>query len=755
MGETIFRFLFKYPPVAYARGRLAFASGWPAWLLVAGIVAITAVLGHYIWRRHASLPVRMRAAVWGLQSAALAVLLLLLWRPSLIVATQTPQQNVVAILADDSRSMAMAESGGSREEHLRKTFDDSGPLFRQLREKFQIRLYRFSRDAVKIRSAAELTATGSSSHVQQSLAQVYGELRHLPLAGIVVASDGAENGTPDSDASKELLEDLKARKIPVYTLGAGREEFDRDVQLDGVTMPRTALPGSVIPATVTVRQRGYTGETGRLEVRDGDQVLKTREIQFGASPLLTVPLNFVPKSKGLREYTISISPMPGEEVRDNNSQSRLVEVQDRTAKILYIEGEPRWEYKFIRRALDDDHNLRLVSLLKSSESKFYRQGIENPQELGDQLPERKELFRYDGLIVGSVSSSFFSPQQQEDIYNFVSRRGGGVLFLGGRYALGDGGYQSSSLADLLPVQLGKPGEPSLHHVPARFELTPHGFEELQLSDNETLNRESWAKLPPLGDYQVTGDPKPGAVVLAEAVAPDKKRYPVLSSQRFGRGRALLFATDGSWHWRMELDSSNHSPETFWRQILHTLVNEAPREVSVAAEKPLYLDEQHVRLQAQVDDENFQAVNGASVSATVFSPDGSSQEIPLQLSVEEDGVFRAEVEAPSPGVYRVEVTARAGEKEIGKGGSYFQRADGGLESFSAEQNVPFLKRLAEQTGGKYYPLDQAGSLPEQLTYSPAGISAPEVRDLWDMPAWLLLLLILKGTEWAFRKQWRTV
>ena len=140
----------------------------------------------------------------------------------------------------------------------------------------------------------------------------------------------------------------------------------------------------------------------------------------------------------------------------NNSQSRLVEVQDRTAKVLYIEGEPRWEFKFIRRAMEQDRNLRLVSLLRTSQNKFYRQGIEEEEELVEGFPDREELFQYDGLVLGSIGVAFFSAEQQEDIYAFVSQRGGGLLFLGGRYALGDGGYQSSSLADLLPVRLDQP-----------------------------------------------------------------------------------------------------------------------------------------------------------------------------------------------------------------------------------------------------------------------------------------------------------
>ena len=753
MGDAIFRFFFKYPPVAFERGRIALASGWPAWVLLLLMILVVAAVGHYLWRWRAKLPVKTRAVVWGLQSAVLAILLLLLWRPSLIVSSQVPQQNVVAVLVDDSSSMAMADDGGKRVDQVRETFADNGPLLAQLRQKFQVRLYRFSKDTAKIPSVSNLTATADSTHLQESLSQVYGELRHLSLAGMVVVSDGAENG---SLASREMLDDLRARKIPVFALGVGNPEFDRDVQIDDVTMPGAALPGSVIAAGVTIRHRGYLGDKARLQVRDGGEVLKSREISFGPSEVQTIPLNFVPKTKGLREYTVSISPLEGEAVKENNSRSRLVEVQDRTAKILYLEGEPRYEYKYIRRALDDDKNLRLVSLLKTSESKFYKQGVENPDELGETLPERKKLFQYEGLIIGSINASFFSAQQQEDIYEFVSRRGGGVLFLGGRYALSDGGYQGTSLTALLPVQLGKPsGTPSLRRVAARFQLTPRGFEELQLSEDEALNRKSWEELPPLGNYQVTGEPKPGAVVLADAIAPDGKPYPVLVAQRFGRGRALLFATDGSWRWRMQLESTNRSPETFWRQILHSLVNESPSAVTITSDKPLYLGEDHVRLQARVYDEDFQSVNGAAVVATIYSPDGNSHDIPLRLSPEGAGAFLGEWQAASPGVYRVEAASRVGDKEIGKGASYFQRADGSLESFSAEQNVPFLTRLAEQSGGKYFPLEKASALPEQLTYSPAGVSVPEVRDLWDMPIVLFFLLILKGTEWVLRKRWRSI
>jgi hypothetical protein len=395
-------------------------------------------------------------------------------------------------------------------------------------------------------------------------------------------------------------------------------------------------------------------------------------------------------------------------------------------------------------------------MLRTSENKFYRQGVETAQELADGIPKSKDLFKFEAMILGSLQAAFFSPAQQEALYSFVSRRGGGILFLGGRYALGEGGYQTTSLADILPVHLRSAGDgSSLKRAPAKFQLTPRGFDRLQLSEDEAANRKNWEELPQLGNYQVTGEPKSGAVILAEAIPDDGRRHPVLVSQRFGRGRSFLFATDASWRWRMDLDHKNVSHEVFWRQIAHSLLNETPQQVSVSPDRTLYMDEQRVRLTAQVNDEEFQPVNAAAVIATIHAPDGSTYEVPLPPALEEDGSYRVEWDAEAPGVYRVELVATRGDQELGRSNAFFQRADGAAEFFSAEQNSTLLRRLAEQTGGRYYPLSQASALPEQLTYSPAGVTVPEVRELWDLPIWFLLLFVLKGTEWALRKKWRTI
>ena len=140
----------------------------------------------------------------------------------------------------------------------------------------------------------------------------------------------------------------------------------------------------------------------------------------------------------------------------------MVNVGSEPRRILYIEGEPRWEYKFIRQAEEDDRMVQIVSMVRTSENKIYRQGIADPKELADGFPSRPEdLFAYQGLIIGSVEAGYFTPAQQELIREFVDRRGGGLLLLGGQFALADGGWNASKLTDLMPTTL--PTQPGTFH----------------------------------------------------------------------------------------------------------------------------------------------------------------------------------------------------------------------------------------------------------------------------------------------------
>ena len=319
--------------------------------------------------------------------------------------------------------------------------------------------------------------------------------------------------------------------------------------------------------------------------------------------------------------------MPDETNRANNAVTRLVNVVNDKRRILYVEGEPRWEYKFIRRAEDDDRVVQIVSMLRTTENKIYRQGIDDPNELADGFPSKPEdLFGYQALIIGSVEAGYFTPAQQDLIREFVDRRGGGLLFLGGRFALSDGGWGGSSLADLLPTILPT-HKNTFHRVPATVQLTPAGEDSLitRLIDDPARNGERWKTLPYLMDYQEPGTPKPGATVLAEMKAGGRE-MPLLVTQNFGRGRTALMATSGTWRWQMSLPLGDTSHTMFWQQLLRWLVADTPSQVVATVPSQMLFDDGHVKLSADVRDKEYLPAPDATVEAHILGPDGISASV---------------------------------------------------------------------------------------------------------------------------------
>ena len=198
----------------------------------------------------------------------------------------------------------------------------------------------------------------------------------------------------------------------------------------------------------------------------------------------------------------------------------MVNVGSEARRILYLEGEPRWEYKFIREAEQDDRMVQITSMVRTTENKTYRQGIVDVKDLADGFPTRAEdLFAYQGLVIGSLEAGYFNPSQQALIREFVDRRGGGLLLLGGQFALADGGWNASNLTDLLPTIL--PNQAGTFHREADpINGTTHTFAELgpagadsiitRLVDDPAANAAKWKKLPYLMDYEDPGDTQTGS-----------------------------------------------------------------------------------------------------------------------------------------------------------------------------------------------------------------------------------------------------
>jgi hypothetical protein len=244
------------------------------------------------------------------------------------------------------------------------------------------------------------------------------------------------------------------------------------------------------------------------------------------------------------------------------------------------------------------------------------------------------------------------------------------------------------------------------------------------------------------------------VVLARVDA-GGTRLPLLITENYGRGRTAVFATGGSWRWRMQQPVGDVSQETFWRQLLRWTVGGTPGRVVVSSPRTQLQDDGKIQFRAEVRNLQYLPAGDADVEAKIISPDGASETIALRPEALAPGIFSAEWNAPQNGSYIAEITARQGTKNIGKDVLTFRREDGVAENFHREQNRELLQKLSEETGGRYYTPEGASKLEQEIEYSEAGISSREMKDLWDMPAVLLLLVGLRGAEWMLRRRWGVV
>ena len=758
--ETAFEFLFKYRLLLFQEGEFTFSSPWPVLLVLGGVavVAVPALLTYGAARGDSRR--RDRAVMAGLRLGLVAILVFILFRPTLILTSVVPQRNFVGILIDDSQSMRIADQDGvTRSDFVQPTFGSEGSeLLTALSEKFALRYFRFSRDASRLNDMADLSYSGTATDLGNAMVRAQEELAGVPISGLVVISDGADN---TGEALAESLLPLQAANVPVYTVGLGEEEFSPDVQINRVEMPRTVLVGTSLVVDVIVSHRGYSGQTVQLMVEDTGQLLASEDVAFARDGEPVVArLRIEAQDAGPRLLRFRVPAQDGERVTENNIRDVLVNVVNDAEKILYFEGEPRWEVKFLRRAVSEDENLQVVVLQRTAESKFLRLDVDDAEELAAGFPKtREELFRYRALILGSVEASFFTHDQLDMISDFVSRRGGGLLFLGGRNAFAEGGYQGTRLAEVLPVFLDDelstgagPYFDELFITPTRAGLT-HPATQLGADDSEAVV-ERWEALPAVTTLNPITRLKPGATrLLSGGPDRDRERQVVLAFHRYGRGKVMVLLIQDSWIWQMHADIpfEDQTHETFWRQLLRWLSDDVPDQVAAQSEREAVEPGQPVNLMIEVRDSAYAEVNNANVVAVVHNPSGDSITVPLDWDVEQDGYYDGGFPTAAPGLYEVFVRAMRGADTLGTAVTYVDVAPSVEEYFDASMRGTTLRRIADQTGGLFYTPESVANLPEDIGLTGAGVTLTEERDLWDMPILLLLVLGLMGGEWGYRRK----
>jgi hypothetical protein len=246
--------------------------------------------------------------------------------------------------------------------------------------------------------------------------------------------------------------------------------------------------------------------------------------------------------------------------------------------------------------------------------------------------------------------------------------------------------------------------------------------------------------------------KPGATVLLTGTDEHRGSQPVLAFQRYGRGKALAFPVLDSWRWQMHasIPVEDMTHENYWRQLLRWLVEGVPGPVEVHTTTERVEAGEPVTVIADVVDDTFVELNDAHVTAKVTSPSGNIVDVPLQWTGERNGQYRGTFVSTEQGMYAARVEAAREGKAIGQGQTHVRAAPGDAEYFDATMHAARLKRIAQETGGRFYTPETMAPLTEDLKYTGRGVTTVEERDLWHMPIVLLLLVGLTCAEWGYRR-----
>lgn len=769
----MFEWFFKYSPGTYAYGEFLFAGGlgtvW--WLAAVALVGLGVLFAP---RLRGWSPAR-RIVVHGLQVASLALLLALIAQPAIEVTRLAPGANTVAVLVDTSASMGLpaagspaegaADAGESRLAVAERLVDGA---VRAAAGEAELALFGFDSSLRRLAPDRPPAPVGTRTRLVDALADLAdfglpanprGAAPAQTLAAIVVLTDGAQNGGDSTDLSP-----LAAAGVPVHPVAIGPAAVAGDIELAEFSLPRRVSPNTEVSARLVIgRDAAGSAEAVRVRVFAGEALLATETVRLAAGRRHTVTdISIGSGPSGVREITAEVVADATDPLPQNNRRSQLLEVAAKRLRVLYLEGEPRWEFKFIRRALAEDDGIDLATWLRTTPRKTYRQGVRSAQTLADGFPDSLEaLFAYHLVIIGSLPAAALEDSEHGMLEAFVAKRGGSVLALGGRNALAAGGWDVKPLAAVLPVALRRNPAAAPEYAPGEYAARPTaeggawpavnlggGRGPARLERLEQL--EQWASLPKLADHHRLGAPKPAATVVLEAVGGDAT-LPLLVVQPYGRGQSAVLATASTWRWRMRTPPADQRHVRFWRQLARHLAASAGPRQRVRVEG----DADTLDVRVALKDARFEPVSEVALRARIQAPTGETIETPLLPAGE--GVFASSVAAPAAGVYRVEVATRAtGEAAVDGLADLAPRlvriADEQQEFFNAGVHAGLLNRIAAATGGALWRPAELDGLADAIALGAAGVRERRRLPLWNAPAFLLSLLLLKCVEWSLRRRW---
>jgi uncharacterized membrane protein len=650
---------------------------------------------------------------------------------------------------------------------------DRAKLLRELRGKYRVRIYRVSNSAQNltevdrpgdlepaVAKVRALEAAGTQTRLGDGVRQVLTELRGAPPSAIVLFSDGQ---TTEGESLSKASE-LAARKgVPLYTVGLGSPEPARDLELSELLVDDVVFVDDAVRFQAKLSARGFAGEKMKVRLKErepgstdpkSDKELETKEVDAPRDGQPErVELVYRPRTTGERTFIVEVEPDPRELQSDNNRIERLVTVRKEKLKVLYVDSEPRYEFRYLKNYLERDESIDLGVVLLSSDTEYSEQ---DRSALPTFPASKDDLFSYDVIIIGDADTSYLSQSQMQNLAQFVTEKGGGVLFVAGEL-FDPLGYRGTPLQDLLPVELGDARNPTAvgnSITSFRPELTLEGRANpiFRLGDNEVASMQIWNELPELYWYLEAPRKKPAAQVLAEhptAIGPEGK-LPLIVYQFLGAGKVMFHAFDDTWRWRFRAGDRYFG--RFWVQTIRFMARSrlvGNRQAEIQTDRRRYQRGQPIQLRVRFPNPGL-VPTGGEVTIQIERKGQGPRKLTLKLAPGSKNVFEGALPQAAEGEYQVQLLP---PPTLDRTITAEFRVDPPVsERERIEMNQSELIRAAEQSGGRFYTPLAADSLIKDLPEpSKVLLDTDPPIPLWNTWPVLALFLALITLEWVIRKR----
>ncbi len=773
-----------------------FAREMPLWAWV-GVLAACVLLALWsYWRLLGNRTARITLAL--LRAAVLALIALLIAGPELVKQNERVERDWVVVMADRSGSMTVADAGGdsgrplTREAQLRDTMQMGGEIFQRLSENRQLLFMGFDAGAYELRSTSEEGGSpglvdlglpnGRRTFIGQSLEQALRRVAARPVAGIVILSDGRSADIP----GRSVLRQLESARVPIFAVPLGSTSAIPDLAVTRVDSSGAAFVGDMVPVGVHIERFG--AEDGAAPLSGTVQLIDTATgLILDERPLRTaatddersgearrVTLLARPAQAGAASWSVRLISDGPDLSADNNTAPVRIEIADRPIRVIYFDGYPRWEYRYVKNILVREPSVRVSSLLLASDRRYIQDGNEHL----DAIPRSQQGWNpFDVIVMGDLRPELFSSEQLAQIRRHIAERGAGLLWIGGAGST-PGAWRGTPLADLLPFALkpeaaGDRGPlPWLNPVLIKPGTAAERYGVLQLTGQP---EEPWPRDlmdPALGWPLVrwaqrieAATLKPTTEVLAyahpaEVPSQTAAPEPLVMTMRYGAGRTVYVGTDETWRYRYA--AGEVLTERFWIPLVRLLARESlgrsgkpailtasPEtvrtnqtvQIGVRLLDQVLIDQRPSSITVRVANAGLPAELAKPAEVTLM-PQGTSDDQPaaafggVWLSAE-PGVFT--VTSIDPVLAGIDLSARV-EVILPDDEMRFPQTDHGL-----------LTTLAQQSGGAVLQPDRLNELPALLPNRQLRVlGMPDIETLWDKPFVWIVLLSLLSLEWIGRR-----